>query len=57
MPGLVPGIHVLAVASKEDVEGRDMGVLEKRRSSNSYAGHDEDAATPAIPFFCFFLAV
>ena len=23
MPGLVPGIHVLAVANKKDVDGRD----------------------------------
>jgi len=24
MPGLVPGIHVLIVSKKEDVDGRDM---------------------------------
>jgi hypothetical protein len=35
MPGLVPGIHVLA--TKKVVDGRDIGVLKKRRSSNNYA--------------------
>jgi hypothetical protein len=37
MPGLVPGIHVFMRCDKEDVDGRDIGVLEERRSSNGYA--------------------
>jgi len=35
MPGLVPGIHVLA--AKKGVGGRDIGVLKERRSLNGYA--------------------
>jgi hypothetical protein len=38
MPGLVPGIHAFlrGLACKQDVDGRDIGVLEGRRSSNGY---------------------
>jgi len=32
MPGFMPGIHVFF--SKQDVDGRDIGVLKERRSSN-----------------------
>jgi len=35
MPGLVPGIHVFE--KKQGVNGRDIGVLKERRSSNGYA--------------------
>jgi hypothetical protein len=40
MPGLVPGIHVLSVLGKKDVDGRDIGKRKRRRCSNGYAGHD-----------------
>jgi hypothetical protein len=36
IPGLVPGIHVLA-ASKKDVDGRDIGERKRRRPSDGYA--------------------
>jgi hypothetical protein len=35
MPGLVPGIHVLA--AKQDVDGRDIGERKRRRPSDGYA--------------------
>jgi hypothetical protein len=31
-------------SSKEDVDGRDIGKRERRRSSNGYAGHDESVS-------------
>jgi hypothetical protein len=36
MPALGAGIHVF-LARSEGVDGRDIGVLEERRSSNGYA--------------------
>src|SRR6476620_11455745 len=37
MPGLVPGIHVLAPVKQEDVDGRDIGERKRRRPSDGYA--------------------
>jgi hypothetical protein len=37
MPGLVPGIHVLASLDEKDVDGRDK------------PGHDEESIFPRIP--------
>ena len=37
MPGLVPGIHVLATTNKEVVDGRDIGKRERRRPLDGYA--------------------
>jgi hypothetical protein len=37
MPGLVPGIHVLALSNNKDVDGRDK------------PGHDEGNPLPKIP--------
>jgi hypothetical protein len=36
MPGFMPGIHAFLSLLKQDVDGRDIGVLE-RRSLNGYA--------------------
>src|SRR5690242_10208185 len=36
MPGFVPGIHVFQLAT-QGVDGRGIGVLKERRSSNGYA--------------------
>ena len=37
---LVAGIYVLRLGKGEDVDGRDIGVLKERRSSNGYARPD-----------------
>jgi hypothetical protein len=38
MPGLVPGIHVLAAqSSKKDVDGRVIGERKRRRPLDGYA--------------------
>jgi hypothetical protein len=40
MPGLVPGIHVLAT-SHQDVDGRDIGVRKHAVFWTAMPGHDE----------------
>jgi hypothetical protein len=36
MPGFMPGIHVLEILVKKDVDGRNIGERKRRRSSNGY---------------------
>jgi hypothetical protein len=37
LPGLVPGIHVLAGAAAKDVDGLGIGERKRRRPSDGYA--------------------
>jgi hypothetical protein len=37
MPGLVPGIHVFATTSREDVEGRDKPGHDEKATHSQYA--------------------
>jgi hypothetical protein len=41
MPGLVPGIHVFALVTKQDVDGRDR------------PGHDKDQFYAIISGYCY----
>jgi hypothetical protein len=44
MPGLVPGIHVLTVGSKKDVDGRDKpGHDDSNRVTDLMPGSDDEA--------------
>jgi len=40
MPGLVPGIHVLLVAFKKDVDARDIGERSDAVLQTAMRGHD-----------------
>jgi hypothetical protein len=52
MPGLVPGIHVLAARGKKDVDGRDKPGHDEQRNYRSSRAIRLEVSQRRPPIFC-----